>query len=102
MPILSAIMPRYYFDVIDCGDPSTDKKGRELFDLGAVREHAFKGLSHMAKHHCRAEPFCDFRIKVRDENGKVVLVLSMQVQEGELAEPRDSRGPSELDVGSWM
>ena len=95
-------MPQYYFDVIDCGDPLPDAKGRELPDSAAAKEYAFRSLSHLAKHHCRDEPFCDFRIKVRDELGKTVLVLSLQVQEGERAEPRDSGGPTELDVGSWI
>ena len=73
-----------------------------LPDFAAAREYAFESLSHVAMHHCRDEPFCDFRIKVRDELGKTVLVLSLQVQDGERAEPHDSGGPRELEVGSWI
>jgi len=95
-------MPQYYFDVIECGDPLTDANGTVLPDFAAAREYAFKGLTHVAKHHCRDEPFCDFRMKVRDELGKTVLIVSLQVQEGERVEPHDAERPRELEVGSWV
>ena len=95
-------MPRFYFDITDCGDPLIDRTGRELADMTAAREYAFKGLNHLAKHHCREEPFCDFQIRVRNEARNVVLIVSLQVQEGERLERSHAIATKGFVVEGWV
>ena len=75
-------MPIFYFDITDRGNPITDHEGRELPDITAARQYALQVLGHFAKHHCDDEPFCDFRITVKDHHKQVRLTLWLEVQEG--------------------
>jgi len=76
-------MPRFFFDIIDCGDPVPDAEGTELPDRQAARKTALQTLAEIARWEVPEKPFCDFRVRVRDEQQNTVLNLWLEVQEGE-------------------
>ena len=61
---------RYYFDLREGDDLSTDEVGLELADLQAVQEEAGRTLADLAKDHTGLP----LAIEVRDDTGPVLQV----------------------------
>ena len=70
-------MPLFYFDVFKCRDPITDATRRIVADAAVARSHALNPLIHLAKHDCPDYQISDFRMKIRDETGRVVLITRL-------------------------
>jgi hypothetical protein len=75
-------MPRFFFDIDDCGDHLPDAEGTVLPDLQNARTEALKTLGEIARYDLPDRPFCDFRISIRDESGSILLRFWLAVQDG--------------------
>ena len=52
-------MPRFYFDINDGVERTSDDKGLDLVDFDAAKEEAQKTLTELARH---ADPIADQRV----------------------------------------
>ena len=70
-------MPRYYFDYLDGPKSLQDDEGTELPDLEAARAEGLETLGLVAKDELPDGDHRDFRISIRQEDGPVLMVLSL-------------------------
>ena len=77
----STIMPHFYFDVDDGARVSPDTDGRELASLEDARGQALHMLGEIAKTEMRDGNRSQERIFIRDDGGKVLLTVSVVVED---------------------
>ncbi|WP_336489936.1 DUF6894 family protein [Methylobacterium nigriterrae] len=70
-------MPRYFFDLHDCG-LIRDDHGLDLPDLAAVRSEAHRALAEIAAD-CAGSEAIQIRTDVRDAAGQSVLRASLLI-----------------------
>jgi hypothetical protein len=73
-------MPRFYFDVSDCGVMSPDDEGLVLPDLKAARKEALATLGSIAKDELPDGNRREFVVSIRDGSPKPVLVASLSLR----------------------
>ena len=79
-------MPRYYFDIRNCGTDEPDAEGVEYPDLARARVAAIKTLAEAAKFELTD---CDepaYAVSIRDESGRTLLTVEMNVRSSQAAE----------------
>ncbi len=72
-------MPRFYFDIDDGREPFRDDLG---FDLGGpqeARDHAVAALPEIAREQLADSDRRVFTSKVRDQDGRVVLIAVLSL-----------------------
>lgn len=72
-------MPRYYFDLNDCGHDFPDDDGEECADIDVAHEAVLRTLSGIVGDKLPNGMERKFIINVRDEAGTVVLTASMSL-----------------------
>ena len=73
-------MHRYFFDLLDGDDLINDEEGSELPDSEAVRAQVIRSILDLMRHDAQ-RIICNWqrwKIRVRDEQGRVVLTWSFQ------------------------
>jgi hypothetical protein len=70
-------MPRFYFDVTDTGRTYSDPEGTELPGLEEARAEALVTLGGIARDELPDGDVRDFVIRVRTEEGPVLLTASL-------------------------
>ncbi|MDT9600409.1 DUF6894 family protein [Sphingosinicella rhizophila] len=69
-------MPRYYFQLYECGNIISDAEGRELPDIATVRKRAIAEARQLMSAEVAAGRLClSCRIEVEDEDRRPVLVI---------------------------
>ncbi len=75
-------MPRYYFDFHDGAEVTMDDEGTELPDMQAARDEATETLLSVAKDALPPNGKArQLSIRVRDEQGKHLLAISLGYSE---------------------
>jgi hypothetical protein len=70
-------MPRFYFDVTDTGRTFSDPEGTQLQSIEEAREEALVTLAAIARDGLPDGNVRDFVIRVRSEEGLVLLTASL-------------------------
>jgi hypothetical protein len=73
-------MPRFYFDVTDTGRTFRDPEGTELRSIEDARAEALATLGGIARDELPDGDVRDFVIRVRTEEGPVLLTASLSLR----------------------
>jgi hypothetical protein len=74
-------MSRYYFDLDDGSRVRPDAEGAELASLEKARLQTLQMLGDIAKTKMRDDNRSEERMFIRDDTGKVLLTVSLFVQD---------------------
>jgi hypothetical protein len=72
-------MPRFFFDIDDGEERSTDLNGVELPDLAEARKNAIAILPDLAREELPDGDRRVFVCQARDESGKVVFIATLSL-----------------------
>jgi hypothetical protein len=73
-------MPLFFFDLLENGQPVPDEDGTQVIDIEQARVEALRTLGNIAKNELTKSGQDDLQVSVRDENGQVVLTVSLLVE----------------------
>lgn len=69
-------MTRYFFNLHECGDVTSDNEGLECGDISAIEEEAIRAARGIMSAEVAEGRLClSCRIEVRDEAGALVLTV---------------------------
>jgi hypothetical protein len=69
-------MPRFFFDVVDGSEVTSDQEGVEFADLEAARTEAVQGARDLVAHGImRNEDVSGQSFSIRDEKGQTVALV---------------------------
>lgn len=78
---MSALMPRYFFDVIDSDGIQRDEQGQVFQDVQQADEEALTALLDIAREYMLRRDGATLRIEVRDDQDSVVLRKSLDLKQ---------------------
>jgi hypothetical protein len=78
---MSALMPRYFFDVIDSDGIQRDEQGQVFQDVQQADEEALTALLDIAREYMLRREDATLRIEVRNDQDNVVLRKSLDLKQ---------------------
>jgi hypothetical protein len=73
-------MPRYFFDYLDGTRAYPDDEGTEFSSLKQARAEALRAIGGIAKDEMPGRESRDFQISIREDEGPVIMVVSLAVR----------------------
>lgn len=74
------VVPRYYFDYVDGDQEIHDDEGLDMASLDEARTQAVRAIGELAKGKMPDGNHRDFRLKIHEKNGPVLMVVSLSLR----------------------